>query len=99
MARALSTRNDAPQKASRPYSADRDGFVIGEGAVVLVLEERERACDEEVLRQSDPETYAAGILTVCELCLEPSLPCVSGVTGGSLHKRIEYIMSSVIPPT
>src|SRR6185312_9373682 len=34
--RALSTRNDAPEKASRPYDADRDGFVIGEGAVALV---------------------------------------------------------------
>ena len=37
--KALSTRNDAPEKASRPYDADRDGFVIGEGAVVFVLEE------------------------------------------------------------
>ena len=63
-----------------------------------LLEERERACDEDVVRQGDPEIYAAGILTVCELCLEPSLPCVSGVTGGQLHKRIEQIMSSVIPP-
>jgi 3-oxoacyl-[acyl-carrier-protein] synthase II len=41
--RALSTRNDAPEKASRPYAADRDGFVIGEGAVVFVLEERAMA--------------------------------------------------------
>ena len=41
--RAMSTRNDEPERASRPFDKDRDGFVLGEGAGIVVLESAEHA--------------------------------------------------------
>ena len=59
-----------------------------------LVAERERACDEEVLQSGrDPQVYAAGILTVCKHYLESPLPCVAGVTGSDLKRRIEAIMT------
>src|SRR5262245_46051589 len=58
----------------------------------LILE-RERACDEQVLRVVDqPRTYAEGIVNVCKRYVETSLACVSGVSGSDLQGRIELIM-------
>jgi uncharacterized protein (TIGR03435 family) len=58
-----------------------------------LVDERERACDEEVLRLgSEPQVYAEGILKVCEFYLEAPLVCVAGVTGSNLKQRIEEIM-------
>lgn len=60
-----------------------------------LVDERERACDEEVLRLGNrPQVYAAGILNVCKLYVESQLTCVSGVTGADLKKRIEAIMKN-----
>jgi len=59
-----------------------------------LIEERERACDEAVFSQGhDPETYAEGILQVCRFYLESASPCVAGVTGADLRKRIERIVT------
>jgi bla regulator protein BlaR1 len=58
-----------------------------------LVDERERACDEFVLRTSgDPEAYAESILNVCRLYVESPIACVSGVTGADLKKRISAIM-------
>lgn len=54
--KALSTRNDAPEKASRPWDRDRDGFVMGEGAGILVLESLEHA----LARGATPLAEVAG---------------------------------------
>jgi beta-lactamase regulating signal transducer with metallopeptidase domain len=60
-----------------------------------LLEERERACDEEVLQLgSDPQAYAESILKICEFYLASPLTCVSGIAGSNLKKRIEDIMKN-----
>jgi len=62
-----------------------------------LVEERERACDEEVLSLgSEPRVYAEGIVNVCRLYVESPLVCLSGVTGSNLKKRIEAIMTNRI---
>jgi beta-lactamase regulating signal transducer with metallopeptidase domain len=62
-----------------------------------LVDERERACDEEVLRVTgEPQTYAEGILSVCKFYKESALICVSGVTGSNLKTRIEEIMTNRI---
>jgi 3-oxoacyl-[acyl-carrier-protein] synthase II len=57
--KALSTRNDEPERASRPFDRDRDGFVIAEGSGVLILEERERAFQRGAKVYAEVVGYAA----------------------------------------
>jgi uncharacterized protein (TIGR03435 family) len=59
-----------------------------------LVEERERACDESVLNGGgEPSDYAEGIVNVCKSYIECALPCVSGITGADLKRRIREIMT------
>lgn len=60
--KALSTRNDEPEKASRPFDMDRNGFVMGEGARIMVLESEERA----KARGAEILGVVAGIGNACD---------------------------------
>jgi 3-oxoacyl-[acyl-carrier-protein] synthase II len=83
--RALSTRNDAPAAASRPFDAERDGFVISEGAGALILEEREAAlgrganilaevagygANSDAYHMTSPSPGGQGAARCMRLCLE-----------------------------
>ncbi len=95
--RALSTRNDAPQQASRPFDKDRDGFVLGEGSGVLVLEELQQALQRQATiyaevigygmsadayHMTQPDPEARGVV----LCLQRALQ-----DAGVAPEDIDYI--------
>jgi 3-oxoacyl-[acyl-carrier-protein] synthase II len=82
----LSERNDAPAEASRPFDADRDGFVFGEGAVVLVVESAEHARAREAAVYG---TVAGGALTADAFHMSAPEP-----TGAHAARAIELALRS-----
>jgi 3-oxoacyl-[acyl-carrier-protein] synthase II len=87
--RALSTRNDAPTAASRPFDKERDGFVVGEGAGILVLEELEHA------RNRGCHIYAE--LTGYAVAADAHHPTASSVEGPAQAMRLALADAAVAP--
>jgi len=95
--RALSSRNDAPQEASRPFDRDRDGFVLGEGAGVLVLEEEEQARRRGATPLAELVGYAANanashLVQPPEDCIQAALCIEEALRDASLRPaEVEYV--------
>ncbi|MCB0274194.1 MAG: beta-ketoacyl-ACP synthase II [Calditrichaeota bacterium] len=95
--KALSQRNDAPEKASRPFDADRDGFVLGEGGGTLILEELEHAqargahiyaevlgggCAADAYHMTAPHPEGKGVILAVQAALEDA---------GISPEQVDYI--------
>jgi 3-oxoacyl-[acyl-carrier-protein] synthase II len=93
--RALSTRNDAPERASRPFDAERDGFVIGEGSGVLVLEELGSALSRGARIYAELVGYGASadafhITAPCEDG-DGAVRAMQAALGGLDPSKVDYI--------
>lgn len=84
--RALSTRTDVPEAASRPFDADRDGFVLGEGAGILVLEAESRARERGATKYA---TLSGGAMTA-----DAHHPTKPAVDGAGLRRCVERALES-----
>ena len=89
--RALSRRNDEPERASRPFDRDRDGFVLSEGAAVLVLEEAEHAARRGVKTYGEIIGYGAS-----DDAYHMADPAPGGV-GGALSMRAALANAGIAP--
>jgi 3-oxoacyl-[acyl-carrier-protein] synthase II len=89
--RALSRRNDEPERASRPFERDRDGFVLSEGAAVLVLEEAEHAARRGVKSYGELIGYGAS-----DDAYDMADPAPGGV-GGALSMRAALANAGIAP--
>jgi 3-oxoacyl-[acyl-carrier-protein] synthase II len=96
-ARTLSKRNDDPEKASRPYDKDRDGFVMGEGAGVLILEELEHALNRGAKIYAEVLGYGQNCDAYDMVCPNPQGEGAADVMqlamddGGVKKEEISYI--------